>query len=152
MLCGPISKRSGYLITTLQEWLPSRGFWCTFCKVTFGKYDLWKFQQCFFQDVSLYFKLVLDDLPCHLLDSRSRYLQAISADQYCLVECSASLCYMSISSWVFLIFIQLPFVFGLLFCVAAALFYLAELVEEYTVITAKVIKGTLLVSVLKVSV
>jgi len=31
---------------------------------------------------------------------------------------------------------------------AAALFYLAELVEEYTVMTAKAIKGTLAVSVI----
>ena len=32
------------------------------------------------------------------------------------------------------------------FVTAAALFYLAELVEEYTVLTAKVIKGMLVVS------
>jgi len=32
------------------------------------------------------------------------------------------------------------------FITAAALFYLAELVEEYTVLTAKIIKGILVVS------
>ena len=41
----------------------------------------------------------------------------------------------------------MPFNFG----VAAALFYLAELVEEYTVITAKVIKCTIAVSIIKLN-
>ena len=45
------------------------------------------------------------------------------------------------------LFIQLLFNFG----VAAALFYLAELVEEYTVITAKVIKCTIAVSIIKLN-
>ena len=43
------------------------------------------------------------------------------------------------------LFKQLSFNFGL----AAALFYLAELVEEYTVIAAKVIKCTIAVSIIK---
>lgn len=37
------------------------------------------------------------------------------------------------------------------FDVAAALFYLAELVEEYTVVTAKVIKCTIAVSIIKLN-
>ena len=45
------------------------------------------------------------------------------------------------------LFIHVPFNFG----VAAALFYLAELVEEYTVITAKVIKCTIAVSIIKLN-
>lgn len=45
------------------------------------------------------------------------------------------------------LFIELSFNFG----VAAALFYLAELVEEYTVITAKVIKCTVAVSIIKLN-
>lgn len=47
----------------------------------------------------------------------------------------------------FFVFIHVPFNFG----VAAALFYLAELVEEYTVITAKVIKCTIAVSIIKLN-
>lgn len=47
----------------------------------------------------------------------------------------------------FFLFIHVPFNFG----VAAALFYLAELVEEYTVITAKVIKCTIAVSIIKLN-
>jgi len=43
--------------------------------------------------------------------------------------------------------IQLLFNFG----VAAALFYLAELVEEYTVLTAKVIKCTIAVSIINLN-
>ena len=45
------------------------------------------------------------------------------------------------------LFIHVPFNFG----VAAALFYLAELVEEYTVVTAKVIKCTIAVSIIKLN-
>ena len=47
------------------------------------------------------------------------------------------------------LFIQLSVCFAISFFAAAALFYLAELVEEYTVITAKVIKGTVAVSCYK---
>lgn len=96
-----------------------------------------------FQDVSLYFKLVLDDLPCPLLDSSFRYLQSDS----CFPELY-SLAY----TYKLGFFVTMPMgVYNLsfLFCnfvLAAALFYLAELVEEYTVLTAKVIQGMLAVS------
>ena len=42
--------------------------------------------------------------------------------------------------------LQMIVLFVVQFITAAALFYLAELVEEYTVLTAKVIKGMLVVS------
>ena len=76
------------------------------------------------------------DIPCHFLDTCSRYVQGISEDPLPAESPFAR---------VFFLFIHVPFNFG----VAAALFYLAELVEEYTVITAKVIKCTIAVSIIK---
>lgn len=96
-----------------------------------------------FQDVSLCFKLDLDDLPCPVLDSSFRYLQVNS----CVLELYDCTCrLMSLSPNYAWVFTKDCCSFCCDFVTAAALFYLAELVEEYTVLAAKVIKGMLVVS------
>lgn len=123
-------KRSGYIA---KQFILAR-----FMSLFTHKLPTWSFQ-----DVSLCFKLDLDDLPCPVLDSSFRYLQVNS----CVLELYDCTCrLMSLSPNYAWVFTKDCCSFCCDFVTAAALFYLAELVEEYTVLAAKVIKGMLVVS------
>ena len=71
-------------VTVVKEWILSGRFLVhvlqgDVCKIV-CKIFVKNWQRSLFQDVSLYFKLVIDDFPCYLLDSCSRYLPSISLD------------------------------------------------------------------------